>query len=258
MYEVLLIFAIVNIYQDILLAKQLGKQLLAVLIDPEKTSIDQLPTLVKLIHQSIATHIFVGGSTDQHNTIEPVIVALKKATMLPIIIFPGSANQVSKEADGILFLSLISGRNPEYLIEQQVQSAIQIKESSLEVLPTGYILVDGGKESAVERVSSSKPICQTNSELILRTALAGEFSGKKIIYLEAGSGAKTPVKSSIISLVKENLTIPLIIGGGIQTVHQLTTAYAAGADLVVIGTAFEKDPAFFNIIKKESVHENIS
>ena len=258
MYEVLLIFAIVNIYQDILLAKQHGKQLLAVLIDPEKTSIEQLPTLVKLIHQSIATHIFVGGSTDQHNTIEPVIVALKKATILPIIIFPGSANQVSKKADGILFLSLISGRNPEYLIEQQVQSAIQIKESSLEVLPTGYILVDGGKESAVERVSSSKPICQTNSELILRTALAGEFSGKKIIYLEAGSGAKTPVKSSIISLVKENLTIPLIIGGGIQTVHQLTTAYAAGADLVVIGTAFEKDPAFFNIIKKESVHENIS
>ena len=104
MYEVLLIFAIVNIYQDILLAKQLGKQLLAVLIDPEKTSIDQLPTLVKLIHQSIATHIFVGGSTDQHNTIEPVIVALKKATMLQIIIFPGSANQVSKKADGILFL----------------------------------------------------------------------------------------------------------------------------------------------------------
>ena len=247
-----------NIYQDILLAKQHGKQLLAVLIDPEKTSIEQLPTLVKLIHQSIATHIFVGGSTDQHNTIEPVIVALKKATMLPIIIFPSSANQVSKKADGILFLSLISGRNPVYLIEQQVQSAIQIKESSLEVLPTGYILVDGGKESAVERVSSSKPICQTNSELILRTALAGEFSGKKIIYLEAGSGAKTPVKSSIISLVKENLTIPLIIGGGIQTVHQLTTAYAAGADLVVIGTAFEKDPAFFNIIKKESVHENIS
>ena len=247
-----------NIYQDILLAKQHGKQLLAVLIDPEKTSIEQLPTLVKLIHQSIATHIFVGGSTDQHNTIEPVIVALKKATMLPIIIFPGSANQVSKEADGILFLSLISGRNPVYLIEQQVQSAIQIKESSLEVLPTGYILVDGGKESAVERVSSSKPICQTNSELILRTALAGEFSGKKIIYLEAGSGAKTPVKSSIISLVKENLTIPIIIGGGIQTVHQLTTAYTAGADLVVIGTAFEKDPAFFNIIKKESVHENIS
>ena len=247
-----------NIYQDILLAKQHGKQLLAVLIDPEKTSIEQLPTLVKLIHQSIATHIFVGGSTDQHNTIEPVIVALKKATMLPIIIFPSSANQVSKKADGILFLSLISGRNPEYLIEQQVQSAIQIKESSLEVLPTGYILVDGGKESAVERVSSSKPICQTNSELILRTALAGEFSGKKIIYLEAGSGAKTPVKSSIISLVKENLTIPLIIGGGIQTVHQLTTAYAAGADLVVIGTAFEKDPTFFNIIKKESVHENIS
>jgi putative glycerol-1-phosphate prenyltransferase len=258
LYEVLLIFAIVNIYQDILLAKQHGKQLLAVLIDPEKTSIEQLPTLVKLIHQSIATHIFVGGSTDQQNTIEPIIVALKKATMLPIIIFPGSANQVSKEADGILFLSLISGRNPEYLIEQQVQSAIQIKESSLEVLPTGYILVDGGKESAVERVSSSKPICQTNSELILRTALAGEFSGKKIIYLEAGSGAKTPVKSSIISLVKENLTIPLIIGGGIQTVHQLTTAYAAGADLVVIGTAFEKDPTFFNIIKKESVHENIS
>ena len=200
----------------------------------------------------------MGGSTDKNNCIENVVIELKKATSLPIIIFPGSANQVSNKADGILFLSLISGRNPEYLIEQQVQAAIQVKESNLEVLPTGYILVDGGKESAVERVSSSKPICQTNSELILKTALAGEFSGKKIIYLEAGSGAKTPVKSTIISLVKNNLSIPLIVGGGIQTLHQLTTAYTAGADLVVIGTAFEKDPAFFNIIKKEAIHENIS
>ena len=139
-----------------------------------------------------------------------------------------------------------------------MQAAIQIKESNLEVLPTGYILVDGGKESAVERVSTSKPICQTNTELILKTALAGEFSGKKIIYLEAGSGATVPVASTIISLVKNNLSIPLIVGGGIQTLHQLTTAYAAGADLVVIGTAFEKDPAFFNIIKKEAIHENIS
>ena len=114
------------------------------------------------------------------------------------------------------------------------------------------------KKSAVERVSSSKPICQTNSELILKTALAGEFSGKKIIYLEAGSGASVPVASTIISLVKNNLSIPLIVGGGIQTLHQLTAAYSAGADLVVIGTAFEKDPAFFNIIKKEAIHENIS
>ncbi len=247
-----------NIYQDILLAKKTGKQLMAVLIDPEKIEIERLPTLVKLIHLSIATHIFVGGSTDKNNCIENVIIELKKATILPVIIFPGSADQVSNKADGILFLSLISGRNAEYLIEQQVQAAIQIKESNLEVLPTGYILVDGGKESAVERVSSSKPICQTNSELILKTALAGEFSGKKIIYLEAGSGATVPVASTIISLIKNNLSIPLIVGGGIQTLHQLTAAYTAGANLVVIGTAFEKDPAFFNIIKKEAIHENIS
>ena len=247
-----------NIYQDILLAKKTGKQLMAVLIDPEKIEIERLPTLVKLIHLSIATYIFVGGSTDKNNCIENVIIELKKATILPVIIFPGSADQVSNKADGILFLSLISGRNAEYLIEQQVQAAIQIKESNLEVLPTGYILVDGGKESAVERVSSSKPICQTNSELILKTALAGEFSGKKIIYLEAGSGATVPVASTIISLIKNNLSIPLIVGGGIQTLHQLTAAYTAGADLVVIGTAFEKDPAFFNIIKKEAIHENIS
>ena len=231
---------------------------MAVLIDPEKIEIERLPTLVKLIHLSIATHIFVGGSTDKNNCIENVIIELKKATILPVIIFPGSADQVSNKADGILFLSLISGRNAEYLIEQQVQAAIQIKESNLEVLPTGYILVDGGKESAVERVSSSKPICQTNSELILKTALAGEFSGKKIIYLEAGSGATVPVASTIISLIKNNLSIPLIVGGGIQTLHQLTAAYTAGANLVVIGTAFEKDPAFFNIIKKEAIHENIS
>ena len=247
-----------NIYQDILLAKKTGKQLMAVLIDPEKIEIERLPTLVKLIHLSIATHIFVGGSIDKNNCIENVVIELKKATILPVIIFPGSADQVSNKADGIFFLSLISDRNPEYLIEQQVQAAIQIKESNLEVLPTGYILVDGGKESAVERVSSSKPICQTNSELILKTALAGEFSGKKIIYLEAGSGASVPVAPTIISLVKNNLSIPLIVGGGIQTLHQLTAAYSAGADLVVIGTAFEKDPAFFNIIKKEAIHENIS
>ena len=223
---------------------------MAVLIDPEKIEIERLPALVKLIHLSIATHIFVGGSTDKNNCIENVVIELKKATILPVIIFPGSSDQVSNKADGILFLSLISGRNPEYLIEQQVQAAIQIKESNLEVLPTGYILVDGGKESAVERVSTSKPICQTNTELILKTALAGEFSGKKIIYLEAGSGATVPVASTIISLVKNNLSIPLIVGGGIQTLHQLTAAYSAGADLVVIVTAFEKDPAFFNIIKK--------
>jgi putative glycerol-1-phosphate prenyltransferase len=247
----------VNIYQNILLAKESGQKLLAVLIDPEKIEIDKISTFIKILNQSIATHIFVGGSTDVNNSIKKVVLEIKKTCTLPVILFPGDFAQVTSTADGILFLSLISGRNAEYLIEQQVQAALNIKESNLEVIPTGYILIDGGKETAAERVSKTTPISQSNSELILKTALAGEFSGKKIIYLEAGSGATVPVASNIITLVKSNLNIPLIVGGGIKDIHQLNTAYNAGADLVVIGTAFENDLSFFYQLKKQILNENI-
>ena len=235
-----------RIYQEILTARESGQKLLAVLMDPEKIHIDQIHEFVKKVNQSIATHIFVGGSTDRNHQTENMVVEIKKYTTLPVILFPGDVNQVTPKADGILFLSLISGRNPEYLIEQQIDAALKVNQSKLEVLPTGYILIDGGKETSVQKVSKTQPISQTDYNLILKTALAGQFTGKKLIYLEAGSGAKTPVSAVVINCVKSELIIPLIVGGGIRNVQQLNNAYNAGADMVVIGTAFENDPSFFN------------
>ena len=244
------IFAIVNIYQNILSAKQEGKKLLAVLIDPEKMDVENIAAFFEKVHQSITTHIFVGGSTDKDNLTDKVVSEIKKVTKLPVILFPGDVSQISQKADGILFLSLLSGRNPEYLIEQQIKVAPFLKDSNLEILPTGYILIDGKKETATQKVSNTKPIAQENLELILNTSLAGEFSGKKLIYLEAGSGATEAVSQEIITVVQKNLSIPLIVGGGIHSKKQLEKAYNAGADLVVIGTAFEKDENFFNDLKK--------
>ena len=221
------------------------------MIDPEKIDIQNIPLFFKKIHESIATHIFVGGSTDKDNRTEVVVIAIKKVTQLPIVLFPGDARQVTNKADGILFLSLISGRNPEYLIEQQVKAAPFLKKSNLEIIPTGYILIDGGKETAVQRISNTKPIPQSKISTIVSTALAGEYSGKKLIYLEAGSGATVPVDSNIILKTKNQLNIPLIVGGGIRTKQQLNTAFDSGADLVVIGTAFENDSSFFEDLKKQ-------
>lgn len=245
-----------NLYQNIITSIQNRQKLLAVLIDPEKIALDQIHSFIQKINNSVATHIFVGGSTDKDRKTESVVKEIKRYTTLPVILFPGDADQITAEADGVLFLSLISGRNPEYLIQQQVDSALEIHRSNLEVLPTGYILIDGGNETSVQRISETNPIEQTAYELILKTALAGEFSGKQLIYLEAGSGATTPVDSSIISLISEHLSVPLIVGGGIRNKEQLAQAYQAGADLVVIGTAFEKDPSFFNELIKSS-HEHI-
>ena len=239
-----------NIYQDIVSAKKEVKKLLAVLIDPEKIDIKKIPSFFEKIHQSIATHIFVGGSTDKNNQTEKVVSVIKKATNLPVILFPGDVQQITNTADGILFLTLLSGRNPEYLIEQHIKAAPVLKQTDLEIIPTGYLLIDGGNETAVQKVSHTKPISQNNVDLIVHTALAGQYSGKKLMYLEAGSGATVPVDASIINEVKNQLSIPLIVGGGIKTKQQLKTAYQAGADLVVIGTAFENDESFFNDLRK--------
>ncbi len=196
-------------------------------------------------------HIFLwGGSTDKNNQTEKVVSAIKKATNLPVILFPGDVQQITNTADGILFLTLLSGRNPEYLIEQHIKAAPVLKQTDLEIIPTGYLLIDGGNETAVQKVSHTKPISQNNVDLIVHTALAGQYSGKKLMYLEAGSGATVPVDASIINEVKNQLSIPLIVGGGIKTKQQLKTAYQAGADLVVIGTAFENDESFFNDLRK--------
>ena len=239
-----------NIYQNIVSAKKEGKKLLAVLIDPEKMDLKHIPCFFEKIHNSIATHIFVGGSTDKDNQTESVVMAAKKETNLPIILFPGDVSQITNKADGILFLSLLSGRNPEYLIEQQIKAAPILKNAPLEIIPTGYILIDGKKETATQKVSNTKPISQEKTTRILHTSLAGEFSGKQLIYLEAGSGATQVVSQNIIEMVSNKITVPLIVGGGIHTKKQLEDAFNAGADIVVIGTAFEKDESFLKVLRK--------
>ena len=171
---------------------------------------------------------------------------LKEKLALPILLFPGNPSQISVLADGILFLSLISGRNPEYLIEHHISSVPILKNTNLEIIPTGYVLIESGTITAVERVSQTKPLGRTNLSLVCHTAKAGEYLGNKLIYLEAGSGAKLPVPLEMITAVSREVSIPLVVGGGIRSQKEIQQAFNAGADLVVIGTAFENDGNFFN------------
>ncbi len=227
-----------SIYKDLTEAACLGKKLLSVLIDPDKFEERSAEIFLLNLPENV-THIFVGGSRVEINKTQTTVEAIKAKTGLPVILFPGDYSQITESADAILFLSLISGRNPEFLIEQQVKSVSQLRNSKLEIIPTGYILIEGGNKSAVQSVSNTKPIPQSNVESIVHTALAGQFSGKNLIYLEAGSGAQISVSEEIISAVKEAINIPLIVGGGIRSKQQLRSSYEAGADMAVIGTAFE-------------------
>jgi len=241
-----------NIYQKILQSKANNEKLLAILLDPDKIDLNAVPVLVEKINQSPATHIFIGGSLVQNNIIDELILRIRQVSpfggrgALPIVLFPGNPSQISNQADAILFLSLISGRNPDFLIEHQVQAVPILKQSNLEVISTGYILVESGTETAVERVSKTKPLDRNNPEYILQTAQAGELLGNKLIYLEAGSGADYAIPKEIIKLVSQNIEIPLIVGGGIVDLQGIQKAYNYGADVVVIGTAFENDLNFFN------------
>ena len=235
-----------SIYQQILTSKTKGVKLLAILLDPDKLVVENLSNLIQKINQSPATHIFIGGSSFDGNYLDELIILLKAQINLPFLLFPGNPSQISKEADGILFLTLLSGRNPDYLIEHQVNAVPIIKKTNLEVISTGYILIESGNETAVERVSQTKPLDRNNHEYALQTAQAGEFIGNKLIYLEAGSGAKLSVPQEMITLVAQNIKVPLIVGGGIRSKQEIENAFNAGADLVVIGTAFENDINFFN------------
>lgn len=238
-----------TIYSHIKTSIAEGKRLLAVLIDPDKTELNTIEGVVAKINQSIATHIFVGGSEVDEGVTEVLVKAIKHHTELPIILFPGDVTQITDKADGLLFLSLISGRNPDYLIGKHVEAVSKLAKMQLEVLPTGYILIENGKQTAVERVSNTKPLGRMNKQHIADTAKAGAFLGMQLIYLEAGSGATHPIEPEIISAVKQELNIPLIVGGGIRSKAQLEAAYEAGANLVVIGTAFENNQHFFEQIK---------
>jgi len=235
-----------NIYNNILQSKAKNEKLLAILLDPDKIDLNKTAVLIEKINQSPATHIFIGGSIVNNNILDELIIKIKQNCNLPIVLFPGNPSQISNKADAILFLSLISGRNPDFLIEHQVQAAPILKKTNLEIISTGYILIESGTETAVERVSKTNPLDRNNQDLALATAQAGEMLGNKFIYLEAGSGAKQAVPLEMIQLVSQNIRIPLIVGGGIVDLRGIQNAYDSGADIVVIGTAFEKDVDFFN------------
>jgi putative glycerol-1-phosphate prenyltransferase len=234
-----------KVYDSIFTAYQNQQPLLAVLVDPEKTQPEQAVALCKQIKNTPVTHLLVGGSTFQGSHLEELVIQLKNESGLPVLLFPGDYAQITEAADGILFLSLLSGRNPEYLIEQQVKAAPLLNQSNLEILPTGYLLIDSGVETAVQRVSGTPPMPRDNTHAVAMTALAGQLLGKKLIYLEAGSGAQQPVPLEMITAVTQILKIPTIVGGGIRSWSQIQAAYQAGATLVVIGTAFEENPEFF-------------
>lgn len=238
-----------DIYKNIVENSANNKKLLAVLIDPDKQRLETVSEFISKVNTSIATHIFIGGSIVAEDITEALTIEVKKHTKLPVILFPGDVNQITEKADGILYLSLISGRNPDYLIGKHVSSIEKLSVTNLEVIPTGYILIENGKQTAVQIVTQTKPISQNKKQLIINTAKAGEYLGMKLIYLEAGSGAIDSVNPEIIKNIKARLNIPLIVGGGIKSKSQLQTAYDSGADLVVIGTAFEENKTFLEQLK---------
>lgn len=235
-----------NVLNAIKIAKKENRKQLAILIDPDKTTIEKAKELVAKIKQSPATHLFVGGSSYSGNHLDELITLLKKELDLPILLFPGNVAQISTQADALLFLMLISGRNSEYLIEQQVNAVPILKKSNLEVISTGYLLIESGTQTAVEKVSQTKPLARNAVQYVAQTAQAGEYIGNKLIYLEAGSGANQAVPLEMIRLVAQSISIPLLVGGGIRSQKAIEDAFQAGADMVVIGTAFENDMNFFD------------
>lgn len=220
-----------------------GKKLFALLVDPDKFD----ERIIGFAEDSKTDIFLVGGSLITNGNFEECIATLKKKSKIPVLIFPGNTMQISKKADGILFLSLISGRNPEMLIGNHVLAASVLKQSELEIIPTGYILIDGGKASSTSYMSNTMPIPAHKSDIASSTAIAGELLGMKLIYLEAGSGAKDPVNKEMISAVKKNCGLPLIVGGGIRNGKDAAIACKAGADIIVVGTGAEKN---FNSIKE--------
>lgn len=238
-----------KIYQELMSSVSKKDRLLAVLIDPDRMAVPQVSGFFDKVEGSSITHVFVGGSTVEEHKTDILLQELRRCTHLPLVIFPGDVSQLSPHADGVLFLSLVSGRNPDFLIGKQVEAVSVLRSMALEIIPTGYLLIENGKETAVERVSHTRPLTRKNIQMIVDTAKAAELLGMKCIYLEAGSGAVEPVSPEIINAVKKELEIPLIVGGGIQTKAQMDNAYNCGADLVVIGTAFERNDAFFEEIK---------
>lgn len=241
-----------------------GNKGIAWLVDPDKISnLKQLEADFSWVGQSNLDLVFVGGSQFDRDNFDEVVLVLKDlAGEIPVVIFPGSHYQLTQHADAVLFLSLISGRNPEFLIGQQVTAAPTIKKLGLEVLPTGYLLINGQEITSAQYISQTTPIPNSEPNLARATALAGQFLGMKFFFLDAGSGSSNPVSSEVIQAVREAVEHPIIVGGGIDSIPKLKNAFLAGADLIVLGNSVEKDPGFlvealaFKATMNRSLHIN--
>ena len=225
------------------------KKQIAILIDPDKTDSGKLQKIVTAANKAGIDFFLVGGSLLLKNNLEETIAFLKKHSRKKVYLFPGSPSQICSKADGILLLSLISGRNADLLIGNHVQAAPLLKQSKLQIIPTGYMLIDSGTATTVSYISNTTPIPANKPEIAACTALAGEQLGLRYIYLEAGSGGQNAVSQETIKAVRKMISIPLIVGGGIRSAAQIEAAFTAGADIVVIGTAIEKDLKFLEEIK---------
>ncbi len=229
------------LYRIILEKRELNKKMIAVLLDPDQCKGSLLSATIAELKTATPDFVFVGGS-HAVNSVNSIIEILKEETDCPVILFPGDASQFSIKADALLYLSLLSGRNAEFLIGQHINSSVSIKKSMIEVIPTGYLLIEGNKTSSVEYISNTRPIPRDKKDIALSTAVAGELLGMRLIYLEAGSGAKEVVPLDMIKHLSTELSIPIMVGGGIGTEEQLIDAFRAGADIVVVGNAFESNP----------------
>lgn len=247
------------IYQSLCGLKQSGRSGFAVLADPDKMHPQDMPGLASRCNEAGVDFLLVGGSLVLAHQMDACIKQFKAESDIPVLLFPGNPAQVSPYADALLYLSLISGRNPDLLIGQHVISAPAVKASGLEVISTGYIVVDGGVPTAVSYMSHSAPIPANKPDIALCTAWAGELQGKHVIYMDAGSGAKYPISEEMIHKVSANIALPMFVGGGIQTPEKVYLNCKAGASVVVVGNAIEKDLSLIKELAqatKEAVANN--
>lgn len=242
------------LYTSMTERKKSARKQFAVLIDPDKVNNAKLSSLIGLSHQAGVDWFLVGGSLLTQNSLETCIRALKDHSDIPVILFPGNTLQMSNNADAILFLSLISGRNPEMLIGRHVIAAPYLKHSNLEVISTGYMLIESGKPTTVSYMSNSAPIPADKEDIAACTAMAGEMLGMKLIYMDAGSGAGNPVPERMIETVNQSINVPLIIGGGINTPEKASRACKAGADIIVVGNAIERNSQLIAEVA-EAIHK---
>lgn len=230
-----------DIYTQLRERKLRGQKSFAVLIDPDKVNPSAVEQLVRLSVDANVDYFLVGGSLVISNQLDEVVQQIKASCDIPVILFPGSPSQISNYADALLYLSLISGRNPELLIGQHVISAPFVKQSGLEIISTGYMVVDGGAPTTVSYISNATPLPSDKNEIAMCTAMAGEMLGMKVIYMDAGSGAKRAISEHMIQAVAQQIEVPLIIGGGITDPEKAYRNCKAGADVIVIGNAIEKN-----------------